>query len=245
MQRALFYWILAALILLAVPLLAVAAPMMSPLAAPDRASTSSSFSLSTTTSSQRFTVPVSSAGCVLAQVKSWSAATSGTTAAGSLTLSLAVSRRTAQTTKAATSLVPLWTSVAFTSSDLAGTRSGTVTIALPSRSGSARGTLWIEYPPTQTPCEFKASPSRTRGRVDLSWRYTGSAFKGSFLVQRSSDGRTWRAVTACTRSASSSTYTCSDTGLTSGRTYYYRACASTGSTCGSSAVTPPLNAIAP
>ena len=245
MKRALFHWILAALILLAVPLLAAAAPLAAPLAAPDRASTSFSFSLSATTSSQKFTIPISSVGCLLAQVKSWSAATSGTTAASKLTLSLAVSRRTAQTTNAASSLVPLWTSVAFTSSDLAGLKSGTVTVTLPSRSGSARGTLWIEYPPAQTPCEFTAIPSRTRGRVDLSWRYTGSAFKGSFLVQRSNDGRTWSTISACTRSASSSVYTCSDTGLTSKRSYYYRACASASSTCGSTAVTPPLNVAVP
>lgn len=240
MQRALFRWIIAALAVLAVPLIVVAAP-------PD-ATTSSSFSLSSTTTGQKFSVAVSEAGCIVAQIKSWSAATTGTTAATQLTLNVAVSRRSSRTSGSATSLVPLWTSLALTSSDLSGVRSsGTITVSmLPSRSSSARGTLWIEYPPSQTPCEFKALTSTTRGRVNLSWRYTGRSFKGSFLVQRSSDGRMWSAVSACARSASSDSYTCTDTGLTSARTYYYRACAvSSGTTCSSTAVTPPLSVRAP
>lgn len=239
MQRTLIRRIVAALLLLAVPLIGVAAP--------DRASTSSSFSLSSTTTSQRVSVSVPEAGCIVAQIKSWSAATTGTTAAPQLTLNITVSRRVTQTAGSATSLVPLWTSLALTSSDIAGVRSGTITVSrASSRSSSARGTLWIEYPPAQTPCEFKALASTTRGRVNLSWRYTGRAFKGSFVVQRSSDGRTWSAVSACTRSASASTYTCTDTGLTSARTYYYRACAvSSGTTCSSTAVTPPLSVKAP
>jgi hypothetical protein len=239
MQRTLFRWLATALLLLAAPLIV--------LAAPNYASTSASFSLSSTTTSQKFSVAVPEAGCIVAQIKSWSAATTGTTAATQLTLNVTVSRRSAQTAGSATSLVPLWTSVAFTSSDIAGVKSGTITISRPSsRSSSARGTLWVEYPPTQTPCEFKALPATTRGRVNLSWRYTGSSFKGSFVVQRSSDGRTWSAVSACARSASASSYTCTDTGLTSTRTYYYRACAvSSGTTCGSTAVTPPLSVKAP
>jgi hypothetical protein len=240
MQHTLFRWIGAALILFAAPLIV--------LAAPDRSTTSSSFSLSSTTTSQKFSVAVPEAGCIVAQIKSWSAATSGTTAATSLTLSAVISSsRSAKVSGSATSLVPLWTSLAFTSSDIASVKSGTVTVSmLSSRSSSARGTVWIEFPPSQTPCEFKALAATTRGRVNLSWRYTGRSFKGSFVVQRSSDGRTWSAVSACARSASSSSYTCTDTGLTSARTYYYRACALTsGTTCGSTAVTPPLSVKAP
>jgi hypothetical protein len=239
MQRALVRWFVAALAVLAVPLIVVAAP--------HNATTSSSFSLSSTTTAQKFSVAVPEAGCIMAQIKSWSAATPGTTAAAQLTLNVTVSRRVAQTAGSATSLVPLWTSLALTTSDIVGVKSGTITVGmLSSRSSSARGTLWIEYPPSQTPCEFKALASTTRGRVNLNWRYTGRSFKGSFLVQRSSDGRMWSAVSACTRSASSSSYTCTDTGLTSARTYYYRACAvSSGTSCSSTAVTPPLSVRAP
>jgi hypothetical protein len=239
MQRSLLRWISAVLILCVTPLIAAAAP--------NHASTSTTFSLSATTTSQKSSVSVPQAGCVVAQIKSWSAATTGTTAAAQLTLSITVGRRITQTVGSATSLVPLWTSLAFTSSDLSSVKSGTVTVSMASvRSRSARGTVWIEFPPTQTPCEFKALPSTTRGRVNLSWRYTGNAFKGSFVVQRSSDGRTWSAVSACTRSASSTSYSCTDTGLTSARTYYYRACAVTsGTTCGTASVTPPLSVNAP
>lgn len=238
MPRNLLRWISAVLILCVTPLIAAAAP--------DHASTSSSFSLSATTISQKFNVSVPQAGCIVAQIKAWSAAATGTTAAAQLTLNITVGRRITQTAGSATSLVPLWTSLAFTSSDLSSVKSGTVTVSMAaSRSSSARGTVWIEFPPTQTPCEFKARPS-TRGRVNLSWRYTGNAFKGSFVVQRSSDGRTWSAVSACTRSASSTSYSCTDTGLTSARTYYYRACAVTsGTNCGTASVTPPLSVKAP
>ena len=108
MQPTLVRWIIAALLLLAVPLMVIAAP--------DRASTSSSFNLSSTITSQRFSVAVPEAGCIVAQIKSWSAATVGTTAATQLTLNVTVSRRVTQTSGSATSLVPLWTSLALTSS---------------------------------------------------------------------------------------------------------------------------------
>jgi hypothetical protein len=236
MQRTLIRWIVAALAVLAVPLIVVAAP--------PAATTSSSFSLSAAFPTQKFSVTVPEAGCIVAQIKSWSAATTGTVPASQLTLTVTISKSLTQTMGSATSLVPLWTSLAVAGNDLTGVRSsGTITVSMPfSRSSSARGTIWIEYPPSQTPCEFKARASTSRGRVELSWRYTGQSFKGSFLVQRSSDGRLWSTVSACTRSASSASYSCSDTGLSSARTYYYRACAvSSGTTCGSTAITPPLS----
>ncbi len=73
--------------------------------------------------------------------------------------------------------------------------------------------------------QFRAVPSRTRGRIDVSWKYTGKGFNGSFVVERSTNGGAWRTVGACTQSVTGkSSYGCSDTGLTSGTAYAYRAC---------------------
>ena len=73
--------------------------------------------------------------------------------------------------------------------------------------------------------QFRAVPSRTRGRIDVSWKYSGKGFNGSFVVERSTNGGAWRTLGACTQSvAGKGSYSCSDTGLTSGTAYAYRAC---------------------
>jgi hypothetical protein len=103
-------------------------------------------------------------------------------------------------------------------------------------------------PSTTGLCDLKATASRTKGKVDLSWRYTGRSFRGFFLVERSTNRKTWSVVSTCKRSptTTATSYACSDTGLRSGTTYYYRACASaTGLQCGTTnlaLVTPGVKA---
>lgn len=95
--------------------------------------------------------------------------------------------------------------------------------------------------------QFRAAPSRTRGRVDVSWKYSGKGFNGSFVVERATNGGAWRTVGACTQSVTGKgSYGCSDTGLTSGTAYAYRACVaardascSTGATTKAAAVKAP------
>lgn len=194
--------------------------------------------------SDNFSFTVTAAGCILAQVRPWAASTSGGTPASQLSLSLVGSDRStySQANGAASSVLPLWISFAASSSDVSKVKSWTISIGNFTRSGTARGTIDLEYPSTQAPCELKAAVSRTRGRVDLSWRYTAKAFKGSFFVERSTDGRTWGVVRACTKSPTSVSYSCFDTNLRSGTRYYFRACAVTlGAKCGTTNVTPAVS----
>ena len=96
--------------------------------------------------------------------------------------------------------------------------------------------------------DFRAVPARLRGRIDVSWKYTGRSFAGAFVVERSTNGGAWRSVAACViaHNAQKSTYTCTDTYLTSGTTYAYRACITAkGASCSSSASTKPVNVKAP
>jgi hypothetical protein len=99
----------------------------------------------------------------------------------------------------------------------------------------------------QAPCKLTATPSRTRGTVSLSWRSNGVPFRGSFLVERSTNRRTWSAVSFCRKTPTTATsYYCSDSGLRSRTTYYYRACAvTTGFRCGTTNVTPVTSVRAP
>lgn len=66
----------------------------------------------------------------------------------------------------------------------------------------------------------------TRGNVNLTWNYAGKAFRGTFLVERSTNRTTWTPVASCSYSYSirRTSYFCSDSKLTSGRGYYYRVC---------------------
>ena len=228
MPRPFVLWIvLMVVVVLAMPLLVFAAPKYT--------TTSYNFRLTSTSTVQRFPFAVLEPGCIIAQVKPWSAATSSRVSANQLNLTVMVSRTIAQTTGPATSIVPLWTSLAVSDSDIIHSQTGAAvpirsTVAISTArgtvSGMISGTISVEYPPSQTPCEFKARPSAMRGRIDLGWRYTGRLFRGSFLVERSSDGRRWIPVSACTRSIALAQYSCSDTtGLTSLTKYYYRVAA--------------------
>ena len=103
-------------------------------------------------------------------------------------------------------------------------------------------------PTGTTPCDFKATAARTKGRVDLSWRYTGKKFTGAFLVERSTDGKAWSVVPICTMSNPiGKSYDCTNMELTSGRVYQYRACGVAGSSmrCGTTNRTAVLSVKAP
>lgn len=192
----------------------------------------------------KFDFKVAEGGCILAQIISWTRSGTSGSSASQLALILNGSDRTgyyARVDGSSSSISPLWLSYAVSSSDVNRVKTWTISVVNFTRSGTAKGTINLEYPPTQVPCELKAAISHTKGAIDLGWRYTETSFKGSFLVERSTNGRTWSVVSACKKSRTSSTsYSCSDTGLKSGTTYYYRACAITsGSKCETKNVTPP------
>lgn len=73
---------------------------------------------------------------------------------------------------------------------------------------------------------FTAAAGEARGDVELGWNYGGKAFRGTFLVERSTNRTTWTPVTGCSLSYSTRTksYACTDSKLSSGRGYYYRVC---------------------
>lgn len=73
--------------------------------------------------------------------------------------------------------------------------------------------------------DFWATPGTLRGSIDLYWTYAGGAFPTTFLVERSINQTTWTPVAACSLSYSRlGDYSCTDSRLVSGRTYYYRIC---------------------
>jgi hypothetical protein len=202
----------------------------------------------------KFNVKVSEAGCILAQITFWSRLGTSGVAAGQLAVIINGSDRTGYYGRVdgkVSDVSPLWVSYAITSTEVSRVQSWTVSVLNFTKTGTARGTLNLKYPPTQMPCELKVAPSRTRGQIDLSWIYTGKPFRGSFLVERSSDGRKWSVVSPCrklppTNSAASTSYSCSDTGLKSSTTYYYRGCAITsGSKCETTDVTPAISVKTP
>jgi hypothetical protein len=116
--------------------------------------------------------------------------------------------------------------------------------------GTAKGKITIEYPPNQVPCELKATASKTKSQVDLGWVYTGKPFEGSFLIERSTDNKTWSVISGCTMllpassKKTSTSYSCTDSGLSSNKTYYYRACSITsGSKCDPQKYTTPATSL--
>ena len=87
--------------------------------------------------------------------------------------------------------------------------------------------------------KFTATPSTTRGQVRLSWNYSGGAFRGNFVVERSNNEKAWSPVSACRLpySYGKTAYNCIDSNLVSKRSYYYRLCTSTSSTCAGDVLT--------
>lgn len=117
------------------------------------------------------------------------------------------------------------------------------------RSTPARSTGITVAKAAALPCTLKATASRTKGQIDLGWTCTSRSLRGTFLVENSTNSKTWANVSACTLSVSSKTsYKCSDSRLKSGSTYYYRLClVSSAKTtkCGTTDVTAAVNAKAP
>jgi hypothetical protein len=95
--------------------------------------------------------------------------------------------------------------------------------------GRANGQIVIEIPPNQIPCEVEAIPGKLPAQIVLNWRYTGKTPPGLFLVERSTDDKTWsRAAATCQLkpSPSRTSFACTDSGgLKSKALYYYHVCA--------------------
>lgn len=208
--------------------LGLVAPSGSARAMPLLATKSFDVSLASGTRSTQFELPrIGEAGCIIAQIASWSGNTS-------LTLTIKGGSRSSQAVSA--SQGPLWVSYPV-SKDQASQR-WIVEASRGTGRETLRGRLVVEYPPTQVPCGFQAA---TSGRnVTLTWSYNGPSFKGSFVVERSSDLRSWQAVYTKTSGQGSFSY---NDRVSRAGTYWYRACAvGRGSRCGSSNVTPPFRA---
>jgi hypothetical protein len=222
-----FGFLLAAAVALGMPAASVAAPAAASVYLPFNVTASPRNDGSR---SLRVTTP----GCVTAYVRS-------STGSGQLKLSLASSSGTTRQAiglaNSSAGVAPTAVSVALSASDVSRNPSWVVTVA--AVSGNAQGAVRIEYPPAQTPCELQASNSG--GRTNLIWRYTGRTFAGNFLVERSTNGRTWAAVTTCRRPVTAATrYSCTDTSA-NGTAAFYRACAiSSGTACGPANVTPAI-----
>lgn len=112
--------------------------------------------------------------------------------------------------------------------------------------------------PTEAPTEegtdssgivdLHATAGRLRGRVELSWSVNDQANEGVFVVERSTNGSSWRPVKACSQhyDPDQADYSCTDTRLTSGTTYAYRVClAAKGTTCSSASPSQPVTLKAP
>ena len=192
----------------------------------------------------KFDFRVTEAGCIVGQIKTWSSSTGSGPTAQQLALILNESNKTGYYVRndgSTSTGSPLWISYAVTAQEVSQVGTWSISVVNFTGYGTAAGTLQLETPPTFGPCEFQVALSRVKGQVELSWRHTGQFFRGSFLIERSSNGQTWNVVQTCTirPSARTTAYTCTDSGLTSGQLYYYRACAvATGSRCGNINLTP-------
>jgi hypothetical protein len=204
--------------------------------------------------SQSFQFSVREAGCVLARIEDWESLGTNTTPAEELALALADANSSsyyARNDGGFSELLPLWVSYAISSAEVNTIKAWKVSVSNYTKGGStATGTLIVEIPPNQMPCEFRgAIPRLKKGQIDLSWRYTGKPFKGSFMVERLTQGASqWQVVSACTQfPTSKDDFSCADTKVTSGIRYYYRACAAMLASikCGLTNLTPPVSVRAP
>ena len=104
-------------------------------------------------------------------------------------------------------------------------------------------------PQSSAPIEdFRAMPARKRGRIELNWQYNGRPFSGTFVVERSTNGSSWRSVAACNigYDENSADYGCTDSSLRSGATYAYRACiVARGTACTGATATRTVSVKAP
>jgi hypothetical protein len=93
-----------------------------------------------------------------------------------------------------------------------------------------------------------ATAARLRGRVELGWSIGEDTDEGMFVVERSTNGSSWRPVKACSQhfDPTQTEYGCTDTRLTSGTTYAYRVCLTTkGTTCANASPSEPVTVKAP
>jgi hypothetical protein len=201
-------------------------------AAPPLATTTFDVSLAPGARQVQFTLPkFKEAGCIIAQVPSWS---------GNTSLTLTIQGESGSSRPVSASQGPLWVSYEVSS------RQASQSWVVEAQRGSSgretlRGRLVVEYPTTQVPCLFTATPATGR-KVNLAWKYNGRSFTGSFIVERSSDLRSWQAISDCTKPSGQTRSSCSDKVNQAG-TYWYRVCTiGRGSRCGSSNVTPPHRA---
>lgn len=96
--------------------------------------------------------------------------------------------------------------------------------------------------------DLSATAGRLRGRVELTWSIAEGERTGNLVVERSTNGGSWRAVKACTMrfDPEQSDYDCTDTRLSSGATYSYRVCLTPkGSTCSNATPSRPVTVKAP
>ncbi len=120
------------------------------------------------------------------------------------------------------------------------------TDALPGAEEEAGGE--IEGEDTSGIVDLHATAARLRGRVELGWSVAEAGSEGLFVVERSTNGSSWRPVKACTQplAEDETDYGCTDTRLTSGTTYAYRVCITTkGTTCSNASPSHPVTVKAP
>lgn len=98
--------------------------------------------------------------------------------------------------------------------------------------------------------DLHATAGRLRGRVEIGWSVATAPDQAGtvFVVERSTNGSSWRAVKACyvpyDRSASG--FACTDARLASGATYAYRVCLTGKATsCSNALTTDPVSVKAP
>jgi hypothetical protein len=110
--------------------------------------------------------------------------------------------------------------------------------------------------PTPTPeastpvSDLHATAGRLRGRVEIGWSVASAPDQAGtvFVVERSTNGSSWRPVKACyvqyDRDASG--FGCTDSRLASGATYAYRVCLTGKATsCSNALTTEPVSVKAP
>jgi hypothetical protein len=93
-----------------------------------------------------------------------------------------------------------------------------------------------------------ATAARLRGRVELGWSVNEGGSEGTFVVERSTNGSSWRPVKACSQpfDGGPADFGCTDTRLNSGTTYAYRVCITDkGTTCANASPSEPVTVKAP
>lgn len=106
----------------------------------------------------------------------------------------------------------------------------------------------VEGEDTSGIVDLRATAARLRGRVELDWRIEEAGSEGLFVVERSTNGSSWRPVKACTQplDENETDFGCTDSRLTSGTTYAYRVCITTkGTTCSNASPSHPVTVKAP